>query len=82
MLSYKNLNNKDMISYDEFVFDQVTGTWISAIEYNDFLKAVNDDLEKQIEVDQETLIWDDYMASVEQDNQRYENIKLGNSTII
>jgi hypothetical protein len=65
MLSYKNINNKDMMSYDEFVFDQVTGTWISAIEYNDFLKAVNDDMDNH-----------------EQDSQRYENIKLGNSTII
>ncbi len=54
-----------MISYDEFVFDQVTSTWISAIEYNDFLKAVNDDMDNH-----------------EQDSQRYENIKLGNSTII
>jgi hypothetical protein len=82
MLSYKNINNKDMISYDDFVFDQITSTWVSASEYEEFLKAVNDDMEKQNIVDQETLEWDDHMSSVEQNSQRHENKKLGNSTII
>lgn len=43
MLSSTIINNKEMMSYDDYVFDTITGTWISAREYESFLKIDNDE---------------------------------------
>jgi hypothetical protein len=43
MLSSTIINNKEMMSYDDYVFDIITGTWISAMEYESFLKIDNDE---------------------------------------
>jgi len=43
MLSSTTINSKEMMSYDDFVFDTITGTWISAMEYESFLKIDNDE---------------------------------------
>lgn len=43
MLSSTTINNKEMMSYDDYVFDIITGTWISAMEYESFLKIDNDE---------------------------------------
>ena len=43
MLSSTIINNKEMMSYDDYVFDITTGTWILAMEYESFLKIDNDE---------------------------------------
>jgi len=54
MLSSTTINSKEMMSYDDFVFDTITGTWISAMEYESFLTI--DNYESFLKIDNDETI--------------------------
>jgi hypothetical protein len=49
MLGLKVIRNKELMTYDDYVFDYTSGKWISVVEY--------EELERELEAD---AMWSDY----------------------
>ena len=59
---------KDFYSVDGmYYFPELNGVWVDEDEAKQIIDEMNEELE-----------WDDYMATVDQDNQRYEDFQAQN----
>ena len=59
---------KDFYSIDDmYYFPGLNGVWVDEDEAKQIIDEMNEELE-----------WDDYMATVDQDNQRYEDSQVQN----